>query len=917
MQADRKTRLLARPRALRSVVAAVSLLMGTAAPADEPALQFESEIAPLLEQHCVRCHGGEATEAGLNLSSAQSLLTGSDSGPVLQAGDPDGSLLLVRVEAGEMPPEDEPSLSPDEKELLRRWISEGAHFADPQLGRKSVDQHRIIPLMLLRCTACHGAQKQEGGLDLRTPESMLAGGDSGAVIVPGDPDASRLVQRIRAEEMPPRRQLVEASVKPMTPDELALLETWIRDGLPIAADEPPTAAGSPVSESDRAFWSFRSPVQPAPPEVPDAAQVRNPIDAFILSRLAEVGLTFSPAADRATLIRRAAIDLTGLPPDPDDVLEFLADDDPLAYERLIDRLLASPHYGSRWGRHWLDVAGYADSEGAQNEDRIRPHNWRYRDYVIQSFNADKPYDQFLIEQLAGDELADYEQAETIDEKLYDNLVATGFLRQTPDRTFASITNFVPDRLEVIADEMQVLGSAVMGMTLHCARCHAHKFDPISQRDYFQLLAVFKDGYDEHDWLASQGPRTLPHVTTAERNAWEQHKQQIDEQIAELNRQRESAADQSAQQSLDARIAELEAARRPEPRIEALWSRGRPSPTYVLMRGNYLTPGTPVEPAVPAVLADAERPFEVEPPWPGAAQTGRRLAFARWLTQPEHPLTARVIVNRVWRHHFGTGLVSTLDNFGRTGEPPSHPELLDWLAVEFVERGWSIKQLHRLIVTSTTYRQQSLVTEENADADPDGRLLSRMPLIRADAEVLRDSMLASAGLLEDRLYGPADPVVRREDGLVTPERSGGGWRRSVFILQRRTQTATLLDTFDFPQMGPNCTNRREAVVATQALHLLNNATVHQLAEGFAARVRDEAGDQPPAQIEQAYLIALSRAPSEDELQVGEEMLAQLTDQWQSVLQQDDAGTEVSRLAAERALASYCHALLNSAAFLYID
>ena len=275
----------------------------------------------------------------------------------------------------------------------------------------------------------------------------------------------------------------------------------------------------------------------------------------------------------------------------------------------------------------------------------------------------------------------------------------------------------------------------------------------------------------------------------------------------------------------------------------------------------------------------------------------------------------MIVNRVWRHHFGAGLVSTLENFGRTGEPPSHPALLDWLAVEFVERGWSIKELHRLIVTSATYRQQSLVTNENAAADPDGLLLSRRPLLRADAEVLRDSLLAAAGLLEDQMFGPADSVVRREDGLVTPERSGAGWRRSIFILQRRTQTPTLLDTFDFPQMGPNCTNRREAVVATQALHLLNDATVHELAGGFAERVRDEAGDQPRAQIERAYLIALSRMPSDAELQLGVEMLAELTVQWQLVLEQNDV--DAPRSAADHALASYCHALLNSAAFLYID
>lgn len=902
---------------LMLLLAAAAETAGIELHAAESPPEYQTEVAPLLERHCVRCHGGESTEAGLDLTSPQSLLAGSDSGPVLVEADPEGSLLITRVEAREMPPEGEEPLDSGEIELLRRWIAGGAHFGDTDLSHPSVDQHRIIPLMLLRCTACHGAQRQEGGLDLRTPESMLAGGTQGPAVVPGDPEASLIIRRIRAAEMPPRRRLVEAGVKPMTDGELKLLETWIRDGLPVGDEADLPDAAPSVSESDREFWSFQPPQRPQIPDGGAISDVRNPIDAFIGERLSTVGLTLSPEADRATLIRRVTLDLTGLPPNPNEVLAFLADEEPLAYERLVDRLLASPHYGVRWGRQWLDAAGYADSEGAQNEDRIRPHHWRYRDYVIQSFNADKPYDRFLVEQLAGDELADYEGAETIDETLYDNLVATGFLRNTPDRTFAPITNFVPDRLEVIADEMQVLGSAVLGLTLHCARCHAHKFDPVSQRDYYRLLAVFKDAYDEHDWLPSQGPRTLPYVTTAEREAWQQHEQSIAAQVAELTAQRDAAADQADRDSLVARIAELEASRRPEPRIEALWSRGRPSPTYVLLRGNYLTPGSPVDPGVPAVLSSPEIPFVVESPWPGALPTGRRLALARWLTHPRHPLTARVIANRIWRHHFGVGIVATLDNFGHTGEPPSHPELLDWLALELVESGWSLKHLHRLIVTSGTYRQRSEVTPETAAADADGRLLSRMPLRRAEAEILRDAMLAAAGRLEDRMYGPPDPVERREDGLVSPARTGAGWRRSIFILQRRTQIPTLLDTFDFPQMGPNCTNRREAVVATQALHLLNDATVHELAAALAARVRSESGEALDVPIERVYLAALSRRPSAEEIDLAHEALSDLTREWQGAIDRGEVPNANGASAAELALAGFCHAILNSAAFLYID
>src|SRR5262249_48235246 len=354
--------------------------------------------------------------------------------------------------------------------------------------------------------------------------------------------------------------------------------------------------------------------------------------------------TLSVEADRLTLLRRASIDLTGLPPEPSDVLAFQNDRSPDAYERMIDRLLASPRYGERWGRYWLDLAGDADSEGKREQDLPRPHAWRYRDYVIRAFNADKPYDRFLLEQIAGDELADWHNAREITPEIYDNLVATGFLRMAPDATWANITGYVGDRLEVIAAEIDVLGSAVMGLSLKCARCHNHKFDPIPQRDYYRLLAIFKGALDEYDWLkpdvrpglgpVSQdvaGGRLLTQVTTAERKAWES----------------------GGKKGL-------------EPRIQALWDRGEPSPTYIYLRGDPLTPGRPVGPGVPSALTDGRASFVVMPPWPGAKSTGRRLAFARWLTRPDHPLTARVMVNRLWKLHFGAGLVRTLADFGKTG-----------------------------------------------------------------------------------------------------------------------------------------------------------------------------------------------------------------------------------------------------------
>jgi mono/diheme cytochrome c family protein len=898
-------------------LAASSLRADDALPAR---VEFESQIQPLLTAKCVRCHGEKKQSGGLSLAGGAELVKGADSGAVVVPGKPEESRLYELLHNGEMPPQGNDGLTAPQIELVRRWIAEGARLSRASRGEPPITQHQIVPLMLLRCTACHGGRRREADLDLRTKAGMLQGGKSGPAVVPGNPEESLLVRRIRAEEMPPRRQLVSVSVKPMEAEELKKLEAWIAAGLPESPVPPDVATTEPdrvVTDEDRAFWSFRPPVQVAPPTAEltpeDRRRVRNPIDAFVLEQLAPHGLSLSPEADRGTLIRRLTFDLIGLPPDPAEIAAFANDSHPLAYEMLVDRLLASPRYGERWGRHWLDVAGYADSEGSQNEDRVRPNMWRYRDYVVRALNADKPYDRFLHEQIAGDELADYEHAAEITPEIYDNLVATGFLRTAPDRTFAGITNFVPDRLELIADEIQILGSAVLGLTLHCARCHSHKFDPLPQRDYYRLAAALKDALDEHDWLGPE-VRQLKHVLPGERQAWEQHEQSIAAQLTPLQEQIKTEPDEAAKKKLQEQITALEAAKKAEPTIRALWSRGQPSPTYVLARGNYLTPGVEVGPGVPSMLTDGRTPFVVRPPWEGAPATGRRLALARWLTAPDHPLTARVLVNRVWKHHFGAGLVTTLGNFGKTGAAPSHPKLLDWLAVEFVRQGWSLKALHRLMVTSAVYRQSSHVSPERAAADPDNRLLSRMPLRRLEAEIVRDSLLAAAGRLDTTPFGPPDPVDVGGDGLVTARGTGSGGRRSIYVLHRRTKLPTILDNFDSPQMGPNCIERGESIVAPQALHLLNNAAVHELAGHFAARVAQEAGADRDAQIVRVHQLALGTTPGADELPVAREALEQMTRRWLETLgERPDADEE----AARRALRNYCHAVMNSAGFLYVD
>ncbi len=885
---------------------------------------FDKDVRPLLQAKCWRCHGEEVRKGELALHTPAGIRKGSESGPVIVPGESAKSRLYEFVRDGEMPPDKKNPLTKAEVEIIRRWIDGGARFENETATKPEVTQHDIVPILLLRCTACHGRQKREGELDLRTRAAMLRGGKSGPAFVPGKPEESLILKRVQRDEMPPRQRLVEAMVKPMEATEIEKLTRWIALGAPEAAEEP-DVAGTPtdplVSAADREFWSFQRPRPVTVPTVAHAARVRNPVDAFVLQKLEERGLSLSPEADRLTLLRRAAFDLTGLPPEPAEAEAFMSDDDPRAYEKLIERLLASPRYGERWGRHWLDVAGYADCEGRREQHLPRPSVWRYRDYVIRSFNADKSYDRFLQEQLAGDELADYEHAPEITQEIEDNLVATAFLRMAPDPTWANLTGFVPDRLEVMADSMDVLGSGVMGLTFKCARCHSHKFDPIPQRDYYRLVAIFKGAYDEHDWLkpqligfggalsASFGERYLPYVTTAERKRIDEHHAAIQRDIDKLK-----AGPQTPESPKQ--INELAAKRLPDPRLFTLWDRGEPSPTYIYRRGDYQISGTLVHVGPPAVLADPQTPFEIVSPWPEAKSTGRRLAFAHWLTNPKSAaggLTARVMVNRIWKHHFGQGLVKSVGNFGKTGDRPSHPDLLDWLAQEFVRQRWSLKEMHRLMMTSSVYRQSSRTRESSEapkshdfgyETDPDNRLLSRMPLRRMEAELLRDSLLLVAGQLDETRFGPSDAVQVRPDGLVL-----SGKRRSVYVQQLRKHPASLLESFDLPAMNPNCLQRAESLVAPQALHLMNDAAVRELARQFADRVQREAGDDPARQVRRAYWIALTRPPSDEELTECLQTLTSLTEQWTKQV----PAAEASR----KALATLCHTIMNSASFLYVD
>ena len=721
--------------------------------------RFESHVAPIFQTHCLTCHGESLQQAELDLRTRDAVLKGGKSGPALVPGVPVESLLLEKVSSGAMPIGSQ-KLSPDEIEVIRRWIEVGAlrDGEDRQSASKVATPHEVsareivVTILNVKCLLCHGRRRQDGELDMQTRAGLLRGGVSGPAIVPGKPDESLLIKRIEAEDMPPEKDLARVSVRPVTSAEIEKLRAWIAAGATFDDEEPRrvVAKADPlVTKEDRKFWSFQPPKRPPVPKVRHRDRLRTPIDAFLLRKLERKGLTLSPDAEHLTLMRRAYFDVIGLPPSPEEVKAYRADAIPKAYERLVDRLLESPRYGEHWGRRWLDAAGYSDSEGQVSADAPRPYAWRYRDYVIRSFNADKPYDRFLVEQIAGDELFDYKAAKQFTPEQREKLVATGFLRMGPDGTYSTSQAFVPERLKVVADQLQILTSTVVGLTVACARCHDHKYDPIPQRDYYRLSAILRSAYDPYDWLSPNEMPVGPRAKWDETNTrimpgrWpEEEIREIEEYnapiLARIKRSEEELEEKArplreqvlvekwaqvpetvrddvraaldtpqAQRSeaqsylvkkfaakirielgeLESRfesfkeesleikqaIGEFKKELRPKPVVRALFDMGgRPTAVHILHRGEFRNPGGKVDPGVPSVLSLGLDPYRVKkPPWT-TGTSGHRLALAKWLTQPNHPLTARVMVNRVWQHYFGGGLVKTEGNFGRTGSPPSHP-----------------------------------------------------------------------------------------------------------------------------------------------------------------------------------------------------------------------------------------------------
>jgi len=958
---------------------------------------FESDILPILKANCLMCHGETTPQAGLDLRTRDSILKGGKSGRAVVPGSSDKSLLIDKIASKSMPP-GKVKLSEKEIGLIRLWIDKGAAGGEITVTSSKrpandvVSEHEVLPIFQMRCTGCHGKRRQEGGLDLRTQAGRLKGGKSGPALVPGKPEESLLLKRILSGEMPPPKLLYEYAVRPPTTTEVETLRRWIATGAPAA----PTAVASLedssdplVSDSNREFWSFQPPKRPDIPRVFHQDLVRNPIDAFLLQKLEAKNLSFSPQPDRLTLLRRCYLDLTGLPPDPAEIDAYLKDGGSGAYERMVDRLLASPRYGERWAQFWLNAAGYSDSEGLIDEDLIRPHAWRYRDYVIRSFNSDKPYDQFLTEQIAGDELFDYKKVKQTTPEIIDKLAATGFLRMVPDGTYSTGNASVPERFNVVADEIEVLSSSVLGLTMGCARCHDHKYDPLPQRDYYRLSAILQTAYDPYDWMtpAANNPYELKFPTRhldialdSEREKVARSNAPVEAEIKQAETSLQAKAKPLREKLLDERLAafpqsmredlktaastseekrsalqnylvekfqeivkitqqdlvkrfpdfkpETENAKKnidalkkklqPKPQIRALFDMGgEPSTAYLLRRGNAQSPGDLVQPGVPSVLKAGLAPYKVVTPELNRESSGRRLALARWLVQPNHPLTARVMVNRIWMHHFGTGLVASPSNFGRSGVPPTHPELLDWLATEFVRSGWSMKAIHRLIMTSTAYRQSSHFDPAAHQADPENALLSRIPLRRMDAEALYDSILKVTGRLDLTQFGPPAEVETSPEGEVIAKGLNQGWRRSIYVLQRRKTPLTVMEVFDLPPMSPNCIERRQSTVPTQALQMMNSEVLRGHSRYLGGRLIDQFGEDRNKQIEELYLRALSRRPTPEEMRVAREGLVELEKQWASHLENTRQEAPKLPTAQWYALAGLCQSVLSSADFLYID
>jgi mono/diheme cytochrome c family protein len=927
-----------------------------------------------------------------------------------------------------------------------------ANLAEPSAESAAFFENRIRPVLAEHCYKCHGSEKQKSGLRLDSRAAILKGGESGSAIVPGKARASLMILAVNHGEelkMPPKEKL--------SPAQIADLTKWVEMGAPwpgaqtaaLPETKPDKMPGALFSASERSFWAFQRPVEPKWPAIKATAWVQSPLDNFILAKLEANGFQPAPRADKRTLIRRATFDLTGLPPTLAEVEAFLADQSQEAFARVIDRLLASPRYGERWGRHWLDVVRYADSNGL-DENLAFEYAFRYRDYVIRSFNADKPYDRFVQEQLAGD-LMPAASDEDVAAR-YERLVATGFLSVGPKM----LADDDPRKkeMDIVDEQVRATTETFLALTMGCARCHDHKFDPLPSADYYSLAGIFKStktmdnlgvvavwhehtlaepaeiekagahekeilakdqaiklltttaqeefldgerrkasryfqaaarsivakaGADESDLNKEILAQWKAYLESAEKDAakvwedWIRVKQSGSEatgpepaegsaataaataieHLAEMYRQRFEEADlawkglsKEQQRKKDQKLADpaLESFRlvlygasgpfrlpkNPErfyakpvtdeidqltkERTSLVLSRpvfpksmgvqdGPIEDLRVHLRGNYLTLGEAAPRRFPRILAGENQP-------PINSTNSGRLQLAEWLTRPDHPLTARVMVNRLWRWHFGAGIVRTVDNFGRLGEKPDHPELLDWLALRFVESGWSIKGMHRLIMLSSTYQMSGAFNAKVADVDPENHSLWRFNRRRLEAEEVRDAVLAASENLDSAMYGQLLKSKNRDyvNGAVSSQSKNEIGRRSIYLPILRSAVYEILQAFDFPDPAVGNGDRSTTTVAPQALFMMNSELVAKHSRLLAMQLLSRSDLDDAGRIRAAYAQALSRPPTDEELQSMTRFITRLQEAY------DAEKIESSRI---RAWQSFSRVLLASNEFIYVD
>ncbi len=873
------------------IVAALAAQMGAQSPDAE---FFESKVRPVLAGRCFGCHAENAT-AGLRLDSRGGLLKGGKSGPAINPGDPGSSILLhavqgIRGRMG-MPPAGN-RLEAHQIEALTQWVAMGAPWP---LSPREFFLSRVQPVLEAKCLGCHASEPQ-GGLRMDSREALLKGGNSGPALVAGDPDRSLLVQAVRFQhdlKMPPTGALPQ--------DETDALVRWIGDGAVWAEESDLGSQPYTISEEHRQHWSFQPLAGHPVPAPADASPGANAIDRFVVAKLSKEGLSPSRLADKRTLIRRVTYDLTGLPPTPREVDEFLADDSEGGYSELVERLLASPRYGERWGRHWLDLVRYADTAGDSGDYPV-PEAYKYRNYVIDSFQDDKPYDQFIREQIAGDTLKSASE-----EERWEKLIATGYL------AVSRRIGVSPHRLRHITleDTIDNLGKTFLGLSVQCARCHDHKFDAIPTADYYALYGildssvfphpgaehlpyrsnfVYRVGADEARKVMASYEARMTFWNDLEREKFREYQSFQNKLITTPGRSREIVWEE-----LRHLRAERAVFARSEPPLETAYAvaEGKPQDSPIHRAGDPRARGPIVRRGFLQILGGAKVP-------PEHKGSGRQL-LADWITDPENPLTARVMVNRIWHHHFGGGLVHTTSDFGVRGSPPTHPELLDYLARYFIDSGWSVKAMHRLILGARTYRQASFDIDANHQRDPQNLLLWRANRRRLDAEQIRDSILTFSGDM-DLSRGEQHPFHHRRTYFYRQHEPFAEFfptnRRSVYIMQPRIQKHPYLDLFDGPDGNLPMSERKSTTTTLQALYLMNSEFMHRQAQSMAERWSAQAADRDSF-LDRATRTVFGRPPEPAEAQRAESYFAAA------------AGSE------EQKRAGLLRAMLGSNAFLFAE